>query len=158
VVQFQICSAATTCFPGRSRPENSDHQVPSATRRCRWIYGRRRQRRSAHIGLASTSSVPRMGPLEFAVYKADWMASRIYLRHIADVAARRELEAAAKAAQDQIMKAAGRKPDRSGDASSFKSARRGSSGLRSPLPADDDDAPDSNKLFPRRSSRFSGRW
>jgi cell division protease FtsH len=98
--------------------------------------------------LASTSSVPRMGPLEFAVYKADWMASRIYLRHIAGVAARRELEAAAKAAQDQIMKAAGRKPDRSGDASSFKSARRGSSGLRSPLPADDDDAPERDVAVP----------
>jgi cell division protease FtsH len=92
-------------------------------------------------GIASALSAVPMGPLEFAVYKADWMASRAYLRHVADVAARRELEAAAKAAQDQIMKAAGVKPDRSGDASSHQSTRTDSSGRRSALP-DDDDAPE----------------
>lgn len=92
-------------------------------------------------GVASELNVATMGPLESAVYKSDWTASRAYLRHVADVAARRELEAAAKAAQDQVMKAAKIKPDRSGDASSHKSARRDSPGLRSQLP-DDDDAPE----------------
>ena len=49
-------------------------------------------------GLASELNAATMGPLESAVYKSDWTASRAYLRHVADVAARRELEAAAKAA------------------------------------------------------------
>jgi cell division protease FtsH len=100
-------------------------------------------------GIASALSSAPIGPLEFAVYKADWMASRAYLRHVADVAARRELEAAAKAAQDQIMKAAGVKPDRPSDASPYKPARRPSSRLRSPHADDDyDDAPERDVAAP----------
>jgi cell division protease FtsH len=48
-----------------------------------------------------------MGPLELAVYRRDFKASLAYQRHVAAVTARRELEAAAKAAQEQVMKAAG---------------------------------------------------
>jgi cell division protease FtsH len=81
-----------------------------------------------------------MGPLELAVYRTDWMASRAYLRHVADIAERREIEAAAQAAQDQIMKAAGRKPDRSADQATHKSVRRGQPSWPSPLPSDDEDA------------------
>jgi cell division protease FtsH len=100
-------------------------------------------------GVADASSAPPMGPLELAVYKSDWMASRVYLRHVGDVAARRELEAAAKAAQDQIMKAAGVKPDRPSDTSSYKPARRPSSRPRSPLAADvDDNAPERDVAAP----------
>jgi len=47
-----------------------------------------------------------MGPLELAVYSKDFKASLAYHRHVTAVAARRELEAAAKAAQEEIMKAA----------------------------------------------------
>jgi cell division protease FtsH len=90
----------------------------------------------------------RMGPLEFAVYRSDWMASRAYLRHLADVAARRELEAAAKAAQDQIMKAAGVKPGRSGDASPSKPPRRGLSGQWTPSATDDHDTPERDVTAP----------
>jgi cell division protease FtsH len=89
-----------------------------------------------------------MGPLEFAVYKSDWMASRVYLRHVAEVAARRELEAAAKAAQDQIMKAAGVKPDRPGDASTSGSTRRGSPSQRPPLADNDDEYHEKNVAAP----------
>ena len=55
---------------------------------------------------ATTPTAGRMGPLELAVYKSDWKSSQVYRRHVEDVAARRELEAAAQAAQDQILKAA----------------------------------------------------
>jgi cell division protease FtsH len=48
-----------------------------------------------------------MGPLELAVYRRDFKASLAYQRHVAAVTAHRELEAAAKAAQEQVMKAAG---------------------------------------------------
>jgi ATP-dependent Zn protease len=61
----------------------------------------------------------RMGPLELAVYRKDWKSSRTYRRHAAAVAARRELEAAVKAAQDEIMKAGGVR----GAASAAKSTR-----------------------------------
>jgi cell division protease FtsH len=47
-----------------------------------------------------------MGRQELAVYRRDFKASLAYHRHVAAVAARRELEAAAKAAQEEIMKAA----------------------------------------------------
>jgi cell division protease FtsH len=79
-----------------------------------------------------------MGPLELAVYKIDWLTSRIYHRHVADVAARRELEAADRAAQDQVMKAAGMKPERTADASR-KPSRRGPSALRASVGRDDED-------------------
>ena len=69
---------------------------------------------------ATTPTAGRMGPLELAVYKSDWKSSQVYRRHVEDVAARRELEAAAQAAQDQILKAAGMKADRSEGAGARK--------------------------------------
>jgi ATP-dependent Zn protease len=79
-----------------------------------------------------------MGPLELGVYKNDWLTSRIYHRHVAELATRRELKAAAQAAQDQIMKAAGMKPERAADASR-KPSRRGLSPLRESVDIDDKD-------------------
>jgi AAA+ superfamily predicted ATPase len=81
-----------------------------------------------------------MGPLELAVYKADWMVSRRYLRHVADVAMQRELEAAAKAAQDEILKTAGKRFDRA--AAADQAAHKPKSGfaaLRRAVPDMDDD-------------------
>jgi len=78
-----------------------------------------------------------MGPLELAVYKSDWAASRAYHRHVAAVAARRELEAAAQAAQDLIMKAARVKPERHQEGA--QKPARGPSVSRKPFDRDDDE-------------------
>lgn len=50
-----------------------------------------------------------MGPLELSAYRADWKASRAYLRHIEEVAYRREFDAVAQAARHELMKSAGAK-------------------------------------------------
>jgi len=75
-----------------------------------------------------------MGPLELAVYRRDFKASLAYHRHVASVAARRELEAAAKAAQEEIMKGANAR----GGVAAAK-APRGSDRLRGSPTIDDDD-------------------
>jgi cell division protease FtsH len=88
---------------------------------------------------ATASTAGRMGPLELAIYKSDWKSSRVYRRHVEDVAARRELEAAAQAAQDQILKAAGMKADRSEGAGARKPARRGLAAHHNSIPDSDGD-------------------
>jgi cell division protease FtsH len=80
-----------------------------------------------------------MGPLELAAYKSDWKASRAYLRHVDEVASRRELEAAAQAAQEEIMKSAGTKRARTAGDGAGKTARRGFADLRKSLPDNDED-------------------
>jgi cell division protease FtsH len=77
-----------------------------------------------------------MGPLELAVYRRDFKASLAYHRHVAAVTAHRELEAAAKAAQEQVMKAAGAR----GGPTTAKTSRGSLDRLRnSPRFSDDDD-------------------
>jgi cell division protease FtsH len=77
-----------------------------------------------------------MGPLELAVYRRDFKASLAYQRHVAAVTARRELEAAAKAAQEQVMKVAGAR----GGPTAAKASRGSLDRLRnSPRFSDDDD-------------------
>jgi cell division protease FtsH len=90
---------------------------------------------------SSRASATPMGPLELAVYKADWKASVSYLHHVEEVASRRELEAAAQAAQDEIMKSAGMKRARSVGADIGKNSVRGLAALRKSIADNDDDAP-----------------
>jgi cell division protease FtsH len=94
--------------------------------------------RENFVDISTAAPADRMGSLELAVYKSDWMSSRVYLRHVADVAARRQLEAAAQAAQDQIMKAAGVKPGRSEPAGAGRPASRGFVTLRKSIPDNDE--------------------
>ncbi|MBR1133284.1 AAA family ATPase [Bradyrhizobium iriomotense] len=89
---------------------------------------------------ATMPAVRRMGPLELVTYKAGWKAARGYRRHVDEIAMRRKLEAAAREAQDQIMKAAGvEKSTRTVDAAAGTSARRGFAALRKSLPDLDED-------------------
>jgi cell division protease FtsH len=85
-----------------------------------------------------------MGPLELAAYKSDWKASRAYLRHVEEVASRRELEAAAQAAQEEIMKSAGTKRARAAGDGAGKTSRRGFAALRKSIPdnVEDDGVPE----------------
>ncbi len=80
-----------------------------------------------------------MGPLELAAYKSDWKASRAYLRHVEEVASRRELEAAAQAAQEEIMKSAGTKRARAAGDGAGKTSRSGFAALRKSIPDNDED-------------------
>jgi hypothetical protein len=85
-------------------------------------------------------AVRHLGPLEMATYKADWKASHSYRRHVEEIALRRKLEAAARAAQDQIMKAAGvEKSARTVEGAMCTSPRRGFAALRKSLPDFDED-------------------
>jgi ATP-dependent Zn protease len=47
-----------------------------------------------------------MGPLELSVYRKSWIGSRHYRRHVRAMTAKREAEAAAKAAHEQAVRAA----------------------------------------------------
>ena len=100
-----------------------------------------RKKAAAAVVPRKASSNP-MGPLEFAAYKADWKVSRAYLRHVKEVALRRELDAVAQAAQEQIMKSAGMKRPRSAGADAGKTPGRGFAALRKSIPDNDDDAPE----------------
>jgi cell division protease FtsH len=93
---------------------------------------------AAAVALRKVSSNP-MGPLEFAAYKADWKASRAYLRHVEEVALRRELDAVAQAAQEEIMKSAGMKRPRSAGADAGKTPGRGFAALRKSISDNDDE-------------------
>jgi ATP-dependent Zn protease len=87
--------------------------------------------------VATVPAAGGVGPLELAVYKSDWMSSRAYRRHLADVAARRDLDKAARAAQDQLAQAAGGTFDRSEEIGNPQ-PRRGLAALRNSIPAVED--------------------
>jgi cell division protease FtsH len=88
-----------------------------------------RKRKSALVTAAKPSATP-MGPLELAVYRTDWKASRAYFRHLEDLAARRVIEAAAeKVAETSLEPRAG----------SAKVKGRPASATSRNIPDDDDD-------------------
>lgn len=98
----------------------------------------------AETGIMHSKPPHAMGPLELAVYKNDWLTSRIYHRHVADVATLRELEAAAQAAQNKIMRTTGVNPERAADASR-KPSRLGYPALRASMGrGEGDDAAERN--------------
>jgi cell division protease FtsH len=82
------------------------------------------------------ASVDPMGPLELAVYKSDLKASQAYLRHVKEVASRREREAAV---QNENTKSAGRKHVRAAGDEAGKTSRRGFAALRKSTPDGDED-------------------
>ena len=89
---------------------------------------------------ATMPAVRRIGPLELATYKVAWKAACGYRRHVDEIAMRRKLEAAAREAQDQIMKAAGvEKSARTVEGAAGTGPRRGLAALRKSLADRDDD-------------------
>jgi len=98
-----------------------------------------------------------MGPLEFLAYKADWKASRAYLRHVEEVASRRELEAAAQAAQEEIMKSAGTKRPRSAGADAGKTPGRGFAALRKSIPDNDEEGAPEHDVEASTPGRVAAR-
>lgn len=87
----------------------------------------------------------RMGPLEFAVYKSDWMASRCYLRRVAELAAHRKSQAAAQATLERGPNAASLKAKHSPEVITYKPPSRGFPSVRvAASKTDDDEAPERN--------------
>jgi cell division protease FtsH len=73
-----------------------------------------------------------MGPLELAVFKSDWMSSRIYRRHVAEDAAQRKIQAVGGTVQDGIAGSAGPKSDPSQPSGGRNPAASGFAGRRWP--------------------------
>ena len=91
--------------------------------------------------VAATVALPavrQMGPLELAAYKADWKASHIYARRVAQAASKRDAEATEPETPDGTVKLtpAASVPQASGGPSYL---RRGFAALRHQLPDDEDE-------------------
>jgi cell division protease FtsH len=93
-----------------------------------------RKNKAATTPPARPSANP-MGPLELAVYRADWKASRVYFRHVADLAARGVIEAAA----EQVDETSTVPPSRSVGKAEGRPAGRGLAALRRSIPDEDDE-------------------
>ena len=94
--------------------------------------------------VAATVALPKvhlMGPLELAAYKADWKASHIYARRVAQAASKRDAEATEHETPDGTVKltSAANLPHVGGGPSYL---RRGFAALRHQLPDDDEDEVD----------------